>query len=81
MNARQPKPIVHLDTHDQATVTARQVCDFLQVDHRTMRKWIEGGYLKAMRLPGHKREWRIEIDALRTFVRQQHLEPSTHTAT
>lgn len=81
MKPTHPKAIVNLATHDQPFVTARQVCAYLQVDQRTMRKWIEGGYLEAMRLPGGKREWRIALSALRTFVEQQHLAPaSTHTA-
>jgi excisionase family DNA binding protein len=83
MNARSLKPIVDLATHDQPHVTARQVCAYLQVDQRTLRKFIEGGYLKAMRLPGYKREWRIDLSALRVFVEQQHVGPaaSTHSTT
>lgn len=84
MNTRIPKLIVDLATHDQPHVTARQVCAYLQVDQRTLRKYIEGGYLQALRLPGYKREWRIELTALRRFVAQHQLAPATsglHTAT
>jgi predicted site-specific integrase-resolvase len=73
MNPKSVRVICDLETHDQPIVTARQVCLFLQIDKRTLRKFVDGGYLPGMQLPGAKREWRFRLADLRAFVAQQHV--------
>lgn len=74
MTPRIRVPIVDLASHAEPVVTSRQVCAYLQIDHRTFRKIVESGHLKAMKLPGgrggstnDRGEWRIKITDLQAF--------------
>lgn len=66
-------PIRDLTTHPQPHVRVSQIARYLQVDKRTVTKWIEAGLMQALRLPtGH---WRIATADVRRFVAAMHLRP------
>ena len=50
-------------------LTIRQISDELNVDPRTVRRWIEKGYLKAVRLPSGT--IRIEESELERLKKQE----------
>lgn len=63
---RGGRRITDLATHDQAHLRVSQVARYLQVDRRTVSKWVEAGILGALRTP--EGSFRISTVDLRAFV-------------
>jgi excisionase family DNA binding protein len=62
---RRPEPrIESLETHPKRHVCLRVAAEYLEVDVRTLGKWIHQGLIVAVPYGKHRR---IPIEALRTF--------------
>ena len=73
---RELLPIRDLATHPEPNVRVRQVTAYFGVEERTVAKWIDSGYLEAVRLPG-KVGWRIKTASLQRFEREHGMKPAT----
>ena len=49
-------------------LTIREVADYLQVDEKTIRRWIATGDLNAFKLG---RQWRVAERDLQNFLRER----------
>jgi len=49
-------------------LTIREVADYLQVDEKTIRRWIATGDLNAFKLG---RQWRVAEKELQNFLRER----------
>lgn len=64
---------------DDKLLTPRQVGEILQVDERTVRRWIDRGLLPGVELPGRGRagkELRVKQSDLEKFVEERTTQSS-----
>jgi hypothetical protein len=62
--------ITDLATHSASFITIPALGAYLEVQPRTVRKWIDAGVLQAYRFPPFIGEWRINLRDAIEFVKR-----------
>ncbi len=62
---------------EDALLTPSQVAERLQLQERTVTRWLRTGYLSGFKLG---KEWRVSSEDLRSFIEQHANKPLDETA-
>ncbi len=62
---------------EDALLTPSQVAERLQLQERTVTRWLRTGYLRGFKLG---KEWRVSSEDLRSFIEQHANKPLDKTA-
>ena len=56
---------------DDRMLTVKEIQERLKVSDKTVRRWLQSGELRGVRLGGTKLGWRVSAYDLRRFVRER----------
>ncbi len=62
---------------EDALLTPSQVAERLQLQERTVTRWLRTGYLRGFKLG---KEWRVSSEDLRSFIEHHANKPLDETA-
>jgi excisionase family DNA binding protein len=62
-----------MEAQEEKLLTVQEVADWLRVDATTVRRWIQGGILDAVRLPhkGKRTAYRVKKSTLHDLLQER----------